>query len=137
MAIETAIVSPVLIMMAIGAFQASSIVSRQQELQAGAADVEAIIMAATQSEGAAVQSSDIQQVVMNQLGLTSSQVTLTDMYRCGSATSLVADKTTCTAGTQVYTYVKVVLTDTYNPYWIKYGIGSPVNYTVSRTIQVS
>jgi Flp pilus assembly protein TadG len=50
MAIETAIVAPVLALMAIGSFEVGSMVSRQQELQSAASEAESIILAASASE---------------------------------------------------------------------------------------
>lgn len=134
MAIETAIVAPVLILMALGTFQVGTMVSRQQELQSGAAEVSGIILAA--ASGAGTSSADIKSVVMSSLNLRSNQVTLLQRYRCGAATTLVADPATCAAGTQVYQYVLLRLSDTYTPFWTQFGVGAPFNYTVNRTIQI-
>lgn len=136
MAIESVIVAPVLVLMALGAFQMGTVVSRQQELQSGASDVVAIILAANASNGAAVQSTDIEEVVKTSLGLTSEQVTLEQRYRCGTSTTLTATAPTCDAGVPRYEYVHLVLTDTIEPTWAKFGMGSPIAFTVTRTVQV-
>ena len=135
MAIESVIVAPVLILMALGAFQAGSMVSRQQELQSGASEVAAIILAAAQSSSG-VSSADIKTVVKSSLNLTDSQVTLLQRYRCGTDPNLIETANTCAGGTQQYEYVLLQLTDTYTPVWAKYGMGSAFNYTVNRTIQI-
>lgn len=134
LAIESAIVAPVLILLAIGVFQVGTMVSRQQELQSGASDVTAIILAAASGPG--TSSDDIKTVVKSSLNLTDSQVTLQQRYRCGAANALVEDPESCATGTQVYEYVRLQLTDTYTPLWAKYGVGAPFTYTVNRTIQI-
>lgn len=136
MAIESVIVAPVLILMALGAFQAGSMVSRQQELQSGASDVAAIILAAAQGTGSGVSSADIKAVVMSSLNLSASEVTLLQRYRCGNATTMTDDANSCATGTQRYEYVLIQLTDTYTPVWAKFGMGSPFTYTVNRTVQI-
>jgi Flp pilus assembly protein TadG len=135
MAIESVVVAPILILLALGAFQVGSMVSRQQELQSGAADVEAIILAAAQSSGAAVSSTDIEQVVEQSLGLDASEVTLAQRYRCGTGPLVTAD-VACVGGQQRYEFVLLQLTDTYVPFWTSYGVGAPFTYTVNRTIQI-
>lgn len=134
LAIESAIVAPVLVLMALGTFQVGSMVSRQQELQSGASDVTAIILAAANGPG--TSSDDIKTVIKSSLNLTDSQVTLEQRYRCGAATTLTDDPSSCATGTQVSEYVLLELTDIYTPLWAKFGVGAPFTYTVNRTIQI-
>ena len=136
MAIESVIVAPVLILMALGAFQMGSLVSRQQELQSGASEVAAIILAANASNGSGVSSADIKTVIKSSLNLADNEVTLLQRYRCGTATTLVEARNTCASGVQVYEYVVLQLSDTVTPTWAKYGMGSPFTFTVNRTIQI-
>lgn len=134
MAIESVVVAPVLVLFALGAFQIGTLVSRQQELQSGASDVSAIILAAANGGGAS--STDIKEVIKNSLGLADNEVTLLQRYRCGTAPTLTEDGASCAPGTQRYEYVLLELTDTYTPLWAHYGVGSPFTYTVNRTIQI-
>lgn len=133
MAIESVIVAPVLALLALGAFQVGSMVSRQQELQSAASDVEAIILAAAQSSSA-VSSAQIEAVIENSLDLDDDQVVLAQRYRCGTGALLAT--VTCSSGVQRYEFVLLQLTDTYTPFWADYGMGEPVTYTVNRTIQI-
>lgn len=133
--IETAFVAPVLVTMALGGYDVSRMIARQHELQSAAADTEAIVLAA--ASGTATDNNTVKNVLMNTLGLSSSQVSVTQVYRCGSVTTVVTDSSLCSIGVAVVTYVKVVFTDTYTPVWTKFGIGSPFNYRVERTVQVS
>lgn len=135
MAIETVLVAPVLALMALGVFQVGMLVSRQQELQSGASEAESIVLAAANGPG--TDSTTIQNIVANSLHLKPSQVTLQQRYRCDNATTLVSDAASCPTGTsETYRYILLTLTDTYTPLWAQYGVGSPFQYNVSRTIQV-
>ena len=136
MAIESVIVAPVLILMALGAFQMGSLVSRQQELQSGASDVVAIILAANASNGNGVSSEDIRTVVKSSLNLADNEVTILQRYRCGTSTTLTDQSNACASGVQRYDYVLLQLSDTVTPTWAKYGMGRPFTFTVNRTIQI-
>jgi Flp pilus assembly protein TadG len=133
MAIETAIVAPVLALMAIGSFEVGTMVSRQQELQSAASEAESIILAASASE-VETSSADIEDVIETSLDLAPGQVQLDQMFRCDSGT-MSATAPTCASG-QLYIYVEVALTDTYTPVWSNYGFGDTIDYSVVRTVMV-
>ncbi len=138
MAIETAIVAPVLASMALGAFDASRILSRQQQLQSAANEASEIILAA--SMGTGVSSSDLKTILVNSLGIQSSQLTIAQRFRCDDSATLVATAPSppgCATSKPVFKYVQLTLTETYTPVWTQFGIGSPVNYNIVRTVQVS
>ena len=134
MDIETVIVAPVLVLMALGAFEVGSVVSRQQELQSAASEAEGIILAASGGTGA--DSAQIEAVIEDSLGLSETQVTLQQRFRCNTATAMVTNAADCGSVVPIYQYVQLQVTDTYTPVWTKYGVGSPVSYSVSRTVQV-
>lgn len=134
MAIETVIVAPVIALMALGTFEVGTIVSRQQELQSAASEAEGIILAASSGSGA--DSAEIEAVIEDSLGLAADRVTLEQRFRCNVASTLVTEASTCDADQPIYQYVKVQVTDTYTPVWTRYGVGSPINYSVDRTVQV-
>jgi Flp pilus assembly protein TadG len=133
--IETAIVAPVLALLGLGAFQVSQAVARQHELQTGADDVASMALAGWKDETAQV--SALKSVLKSTLNLTDAQVTITHKYRCGTSASYVDDKTNCATGSIVATYLRIVLTDTYTPTWTKFGMGSPLNFNVTRTVVLS
>ena len=134
--IETAIVSPVLILLGLGTYDTSRIIARQTELQAGAVDVQGIVLAvANTSTGTNV--STIKAVLKNSLSLNDQQVSVVKMYRCNADSTLVADQTGCNSTDVIATYVQVTLTDTYSPTWTRFGVGAPFNYRLVRTVQVS
>ncbi|HSQ96751.1 MAG TPA: TadE/TadG family type IV pilus assembly protein [Croceibacterium sp.] len=131
--IETAIVAPVLICMALGGFEVSNMVARQHDLQNGAADAEQIVQAA--ASGTATDVNTIKSVLANTLGIPQSNIDVNKVFRCGTTATLVSSP--CSSGSYESTYVEVTFRDTYNPNWTSFGVGSPVNFRVDRLIQVS
>lgn len=134
MVIETAIVTPVLVLMAIGIFEVGTMVSRQQELQSSASEAEGIIL--TAAAGPGTDSSKIEEVIEASLGLDQDQVTLEQRFRCNTASNLTTDAASCDTSEPIYQYVLLNATDSYSPVWANFGFGSPFTYNVSRTIQV-
>lgn len=132
-AIETALVAPVLALMAIGSFEVGTMVSRQQELQSAASEAESIILAASASE-VETSSTDIEDVIETSLNLGDSQLELDQLFRCDNGT-ISATAPECASG-QLYIYVEVALTDSYTPIWANYGLGNTINYNVVRTVMV-
>lgn len=133
MAIETAIVAPVLALMAIGVFEVGTLVSRQQELQSSASEAEGIILAA--AEGTGTDSATIEEVIEHSLRLEPDQVTLEERFRCDAAATLTEDSATCDTERPIYQYVVLNVTDTYTPVWTWFG-SEPYTYNVERTVQV-
>ena len=134
MAIETALIAPLLATMSLGVFEVSNIISREQQLQSAASEASEIILAA--AGGSGVSSTDLKSIIVASLNLQDNQLTITPKYRCGIDTTLVSVIPTCT-GQQIYSYVELTMTDTYTPVWTHFGVGSPVNYKIVRTVQVS
>lgn len=132
MAIETAIVAPVLILMALGTFEAGTIVSRQHELQSGAAEGEIIAMAAAQ--GAATNADQIRAIIADSLDLSVDKVTVTRMYRCDISTNRVSTKDNCPTDSVITSYVRIEIKDTYTPVWTQFGVGGPINFQVNRMV---
>jgi Flp pilus assembly protein TadG len=134
MAIETALIAPLLATLALGSFDVSMMVAREQQLQSAANEATEIVLAA--AGGSGVSSTDLEQILESSLNLGSNQVQLTPLYRCGTgATSSAAP--TCTGGNQLYSYIKLTLTGTYTPVWTSFGVGQPVDFNIVRTVQVS
>lgn len=135
MAIETAIVAPVLAIMSIGAFQVSALVARQQELQSGAAQAASIAMSATPDDQAKIDT--ITGILKSQLGLSDDQIAISKVYRCNSDTAYVDAFADCASGDVVASYLKITVDDTYTPGWVDFGIGHPIQLHVVRTVQYS
>lgn len=135
MAIETALIAPVLLLMAVGSFQVSAMVARQSELQ-GAASEAALIGLANPPETDA-DLVPVKAVLMESTGLPAEKVTVRMAYRCGSHSDRTYDASECHDDETVSTYMTVYLRDTYTPIWTRLGVGSPVYLKVRRAVQVS
>jgi Flp pilus assembly protein TadG len=133
--VETAIVAPVLVLLALGTFDISRMIGRQSDLQAGATEVQSIVLAV--ANGTATDVNTIQSVLMSTLALPSNKVAVVKMFRCGNNTALVTASSSCATNAVISTYVQVTLTDTYNPMWTNFGVGQAMNYRVQRTVQIS
>lgn len=136
MAVETAIVAPVLVMMALGSFDVSRMVARQHELQSGISETEAIALAANM--GAETDTSELKDIIKDSLDLTDNQVSVTKIYRCNDSSTLSKTNEECDHDNDVVsTYVRVQLTDSYAPIWTHLGIGGNFSYSLTRTVQLS
>ena len=132
MAIETAFVAPVMILLVLGVVDLGLLVSQQQQLQSAALEAESIVMGTL--DPATMSDSTMESVLEASLGLNSNQLALSRVYRCdGGAFSAVKG---CTGSEQNYEYIKLVLNDTYAPSWTQLGFGSASNFTVTRTVQI-
>lgn len=134
MAIETAIVAPVLAMLSVGGFEVSAMVARQSELQGAASEAESIALAAKPDD--AGKRATLKNVIMASTGLTTSHVTVSNSYRCGDASVMVVSSTSCANGQVAWTYVTIQLTDTYTPSWTHWGFGAPMNYNITRQVMI-
>ncbi len=132
--IETALVAPALLVMALGTYDAGQMIAQQHRLQSGAADVESIVLAV--ANGTATDVSAIRTALVNSLELNASKITVERVYRCNAQDSL-SSQASCGNGQRMSTYVRVTFVDTYTPTWNDFGIGGPVNYRVQRLVLVS
>jgi len=132
--IETAVVAPVLVIMAIGTFETSAMVARQSELQSSAEQATEIALAIvpdTQGE-----LNQIEDKLETSSGLSDARVTVKFQYRCGSSTTVSDTAPTCTEDS-LSTYIWIRMTDEYQPVWSEWGFGKSFEYEVERTVQVS
>ena len=133
MAIETAFVIPCLLTLALGGFEVSTMVARQTDLQSAAAEAASIVRATVPETQA--ERDTVRDVLASSTGLDSSQITITEIYRCGIATNYVINSDIC-GGDIKYKFIRVDLTDSYVPTWTEWGLGSGIDYNISRTVQI-
>lgn len=133
--IETALITPALVLMSVGTYQVSQVVARQHELQAGADQAMSIALGGWVNND--TQVTVVKSVIQRSTGVAADKISVTRMYRCGIATSYVTDKSTCGSTDNVSSFLKVKLNDTYNPIWTSFGIGAPINLGVVRMVQLS
>lgn len=134
MVIETALIAPVLAALALGAFDVSMMASREQHVQSAANEATEIILAA--AGGSGISSADLKAVLVSSLNLNANNVTLDTLYRCGTSNTTSTTAPSCT-GDQLYSYIKLTVTDTYSPMWTYFGVGHDINFNVVRTVQVA
>lgn len=132
MVIETAIVTPVLVLLTLGSYQVSNMVARQTELQSAAAEAVAIALAA--APDTAAKRTVVEQVIERSSGLAADKVSVTAAYRCDDSTNYVTSPDSCSSAKVVSSFVKIDLRDTYTPSWTNFGVGSPINCNVTRYV---
>lgn len=135
MAIETAFVVPLLILLTLGMFEVSTIVSRQHEMQSAAAEVEVIALAA--ASGATTSVEQVKDIVKASIDLEDDQIKVTQFYRCNDSESTVANKDMCDEDDVVSRYLELELRDTYTPTWTEFGVGEPFKFEVDRVVFLS
>jgi Flp pilus assembly protein TadG len=133
MLVETAIIAPVLILMSMGAFQISEVIARQTELQGAMAEATSIALTAPPTTTA--ERTVLKNVIVASTGLDAAKVTLTEKFRCGSATTYVATAEEC-VGTKIAHFLLVELDDSYTPVWTQWGFGEPLQFNVNRYVMI-
>ena len=136
MAVEVALLAPLLILFSVGAFEASSIVARQSELQGAASDVGSITLS---SNGVSnVSPTTVRDILMVSTGLDEDNVEVVRRYRCGVEPELIETQGPCEDENAVISnYFQITLHDRYRPLWTEFGIGKPIDFEVERTVQIS
>lgn len=133
--IETALVTPALLLMSVGTYQVSQVVARQHELQSGADQAMAIALAGWSDNTTQIEA--MREVIKRSTGVANDKITIVRMFRCGDNADYVSDKTVCATDAIISTYLKLKLNDTYNPSWTKLGVGAPISLAVTRMVQIS
>lgn len=140
MAVEAVIIAPVLITLAIGGFEVSSIVARQTELQSAAAEAAAIVRASAPETTA--QRTAIRDIVATSTSLTAQEVSVVEVYRCGNGLRYRTSSAECAGlwwwdeDQGISKYIKVTIADSYQPMWTEFGFGTALRFNVTRTILV-
>ncbi|MBX7461081.1 TadE/TadG family type IV pilus assembly protein [Qipengyuania huizhouensis] len=135
MVIETAIVLPVLVMLCLGGFEVSRLVSRNNELQIAVAEAGSIVLASLPEDQSDIDK--LEEIIETSTGLPADKVTLVKKYRCNSDASLVVDLSTCPTGAVISEFIEIEIADWYTPLWTDFGVGNTVNYDLTRRVQIS
>jgi len=131
--IETAIIAPVLLLMAVGTFEASAMVARQSELQSSAEQATEIALAVVPDTQAELD--QIKTTLQESSGLSAARVTLKFQYRCD--TGAIQDTPPSCTEDSLSTYISIAMTDEYQPVWTQFGFSRSIEYAVDRTVQIS
>lgn len=132
--IETAIVAPVLALLALGAFEIGSIASRYQVLESAAAESEMIML--TFADGGVKDITKMEQVIAASLNIAADKVQIESRFRCNTETVTYASRSSCAKDDLVSEMLILKLRDRYTPAWTSFGVGSPVDFNIERSVQV-
>lgn len=134
MAIETAITLPTLILLGLGSFQVSDAVARRSEMQTAASEALQIALASKpRNEG---DLNRIGAILRTSTGLGDNNVTVTFRYRCGTGTTIYDESGNCGSGAE-WVFVRIRLTETYQPFWTSLGLSGNIPLNIDRTVQIS
>nr|WP_282098343.1 TadE/TadG family type IV pilus assembly protein [Qipengyuania polymorpha] len=133
--VETAIVLPVLVMMALGGYEASQIISRENELQIAVAEAAAVVLASIPEDQDDLD--EIELIIEASTGLPEGKVRLLKKYRCDATAALVDSTSSCATGAVISEFIHLNVWDEYTPVWTSFGIGEKVTYDIRRRIQIS
>lgn len=132
-AIETAIVVPVLLLMALGSIDYGTTLARQIELQNAMAEASQIALAAAPTDAAARQA--VKEVLQTSTGLDADHVSIVERYRCGTTDAYIDNSDDC--GTTPYSrFIQIELIEHYKPVWAMITDADDVNFKIVRMVQV-
>jgi Flp pilus assembly protein TadG len=132
--IETALITPVLLIMSIGAYDVSRGVARQTELQEVAAEFAAIAMA-RETVGVA-ELEQMKEIAAASAGVDEDAVTVSENIKCGTAPELYVATHECLDDEEQSRILTIEVEATYTPTWTSFGMGEPLNLNVTRTVQI-
>lgn len=135
MAIETAIIAPLMVLFSLGAYQVSSLVARQGEIQSAMTLAESVALAT--EPDTSTKRDTLRDIVAASTNLPSSQIEVTAAYRCDASETYVTLESTCLTGANVSRYLRVKISDTYVPLWKEFGVGSNIALGAERYILFS
>jgi uncharacterized membrane protein len=132
--IETAIIAPVLLIMSIGAYDVSRGVARQTELQEVTAEFAAIAMA-RETVGQA-ELDQMKDIAVASAGIDEDAITISENVKCGTAPDLQIPTYDCPGDEEQSRILTISINDTYTPSWTSFGVGQPINLSVTRSVQI-
>lgn len=140
--IEAAFIIPILGTLCLGGFECSRIVARNTELQTALAEAASLTLARQPQTQAEMDT--IKSIVAVSSGLdpapAKNEVMMVRRFRCGTDADplpLNTPPTACPPNSIVSSYLQLTLKDTYTPIWTDFGVGSPVEFTKTRMLQIS
>ena len=131
-AIETAFVAPLLLLMGLGAFESSMMVARQVELQNAAAEASQIALAAAPTDE--IARATVKQVIETSTNLPPENVDVLERYRCDTQPTYVTESNLCSE--HYARFIQIRIRDQYVPCWAQITTLGTVDYNVVRMVQV-
>jgi len=131
--IETAIVVPVLMLMALGGIDYGTMLARQIELQNAMAEASQVALAAAPTDAAARQT--VKEVLQTSTGLGTDNVSIVERYRCGTDAEYVVDSDLCGA-TPYSRFIQIEIIEDYTSTWSTISGADPLRFNFVRMVQV-
>ena len=132
-AIEAALIAPVMVTLALGSFEISNVIARRSELQGTMAEASGIALASEPTS--LTRRETLRTIIQESSGLAAEEVVVDAAYRCGSGADYVQTPTSC-GSDKVSSYVKIELNATYTPLWTEFGIGEPLEQSLTRYVMI-
>jgi Flp pilus assembly protein TadG len=133
MAVETALIAPVLILLGLGGFQVGSMVSTQHNLESAAALGEQIALASKPDSQAKLDT--MKGIISATTGVPIAHISTSFIYRCGTTATV---QTTNSCGSDpAWQYIEIIVSETYSPIWVNLGVGHSVDLSVDKTVQIA
>lgn len=133
MAVEVALVAPMLLLLGIGGFQVGDMVAQQHNLETAAALAEQVALASKPDSQSKLDT--MKTVIHASTGVPLADISANFMYRCGTAAAL-QNNSSC-GSEPAWMFVHITFSDTYSPPWTAFGVGSDIDLKVDRTVQIS
>lgn len=124
--IELAIAAPVLATMSLGMFDVANAVAQRNSMQQASAEVALLIMAKPPSTG---NVDYIKAAAAQATGLDVDDIGAEITHFCDDVEKETLD---CTEDEDSASYVVVNLNDSYIPMWVSFGVGGPIDMSVTR-----
>lgn len=133
--IEFAFIAPLLALLGLGTVDVTRMVARRTQLQAAMSESVQIVLAASPDNDSKV--SALKTVLSSTTGVSTDNITVATVYRCGVDTTYVSLPGYCPVTGEIAKYLRLTVTDTFTPLWTNFGIGAPIRSTMQRTVQIS
>ncbi len=125
-AIELAIAAPVLATMSLGMFDVANAVAKRNSMQQASAEVALLVMAKPPVSG---NVNYIKAAAAAATGLDVEDINAEITHFCNDVEQETLD---CEDDEDSASYVVVNLNDSYTPVWVNFGVGGPIDMSVTR-----
>ncbi len=124
--IELAIAAPVLVTMSLGMFDVANAVAQRNSMQQASAEVALLVMAKPPANG---NVDYLKAAAAEATGLDMEDIDAEITHFCNDVEQETLD---CEEDEDSASYVVVNLNDSYTPIWVNFGVGGPIDMSVTR-----
>lgn len=124
--IELAIAAPVLAIMSYGMFDVANAVAHRNSMQQASEEVALLVMAKPPSDG---NVDYIKAAAAEATGLDTEDISAEVIHFCNDEEQETLD---CDTDEDSASYVVMNFSDSYTPMWVSFGVGGPIDMSVTR-----